>query len=77
MRSYSQSTEMIFLIECKLVIAAFCLNQLREVKHQTEKYCQFETRIYHLLQAVINSLLITAPFLISSWMFHYFGLHMI
>jgi len=45
---------MIFLIECKLVIATFCLNQLREVKHQIEKYCKFKTRAYSLLQAVPN-----------------------
>lgn len=54
MRSCSQSTEMIFLIECKLVIAAFCLNQLREVQHQTEKYCRFKTRTYCVLRAVTN-----------------------
>lgn len=54
MQSCSQSTDLIFIIECKLVIAVFCLNQLRKVKHQTEKYCRFKTRTYCLLQAVPN-----------------------
>lgn len=54
MQSCSQSTEVIFLTKCKLLIGAFCLNQLREVKYQTEKYCKFKTRTYWLLQAVPN-----------------------
>lgn len=54
MQSCSQSTEMISIIECKLVIAAFFLNQLREVKHQTEKYCKFKTRTHFLLQTIPN-----------------------
>lgn len=55
MQSCSQSTE-ISVIECKLVIAAFFLNQLREVKHQTEKYCKFKTKTYCVLQTVPNKL---------------------
>lgn len=52
MQSCSQCAEMIFLIKCKLVIAAFCLKQLGKVKHPTEKYCEFKTRTCCLLQAV-------------------------
>lgn len=75
MQSCSQSTEMIFIIECKLVIAVFCLNQLRKVKHQTEKYCRFKTRTYCLLQAVPNKFF--AYYSTFSDQYLDFGLHII